>query len=104
MIFFDAGTYYVIDTLVIPAGSQIVGEAWSVIMGGGSKFQDEKDPKAVVQVGEDYPGFRALCCLLGASGFFGPHGILEISDIVFTTRGYGKPFLLYPRLCSLKPL
>lgn len=88
LIFFDAGTYYVTDTLVIPAGSQVVGEAWSVIMGGGSEFQNENNPKAVVQVGESCSGFPALCCLPGASGLLGPHGILEISDIVFTTRGY----------------
>ncbi|KIN97404.1 glycoside hydrolase family 55 protein [Pisolithus tinctorius Marx 270] len=70
LIFFDAGTYYITDTLIIPAGSQVAGEAWSVIMGGGSKFQDESKPRAVVQVGEACP-----------SNFLG------ITDIVFTTRG-----------------
>ncbi|KIK21024.1 glycoside hydrolase family 55 protein [Pisolithus microcarpus 441] len=71
LIFVDAGTYYITDTLIIPAGSQVAGEAWSVIMGGGSKFEDESGPD----------------CLFGANGVFTPSGILEITDIVFTTRG-----------------
>lgn len=94
LIFFDAGTYYITDTLIIPAGSQVAGEAWSVIMGGGSKFQDESKPKAVVQVGEACPsnflgvnGVGGPDCLFGANSIFTPSGILEITDIVFTTRG-----------------
>ncbi|KAI6153063.1 glycoside hydrolase family 55 protein [Pisolithus tinctorius] len=94
LIFFDAGTYYITDTLIIPAGSQVAGEAWSVIMGGGSKFQDESKPRAVVQVGEACPsnflgvnGVGGPDCLFGANSIFTPSGILEITDIVFTTRG-----------------
>lgn len=33
IIYFDAGTYIVTDTLKIPAGTRVVGEAWSVIAG-----------------------------------------------------------------------
>ena len=36
IIFFPAGTYLVYDTLYAPAGTRIVGEAWSVLSG---KFQ-----------------------------------------------------------------
>lgn len=70
IIFFDAGTYLVTDTIQIPAGTQIVGEAWSVIMGSGSKFSDPTNPTVVVQA--------------GASG---STGVLEISDIIFKTQG-----------------
>ncbi|EIW85435.1 glycoside hydrolase family 55 protein [Coniophora puteana RWD-64-598 SS2] len=70
IIFFDAGVYKVTDTIYIPAGSRVVGEAWSVIMGSGSEFDDETNPRVVVQV--------------GAEGSF---GYAEISDIVFTTQG-----------------
>ncbi|KAH7884063.1 glycoside hydrolase family 55 protein [Phlebopus sp. FC_14] len=70
LIFFDAGTYYITDTLVIPAGSQVTGEAWSVILGGGPKFEDEKNPRVMVQVGEPQST-----------------GILEITDIIFSTVG-----------------
>ncbi|KIJ21365.1 glycoside hydrolase family 55 protein [Paxillus involutus ATCC 200175] len=68
LIFFDAGTYYITDTLTIPAGSQVAGEAWSVMLGGGPNFQDEENPKVMVRAGEPY-------CT----------GILEITDIVFST-------------------
>ncbi|KIJ60520.1 glycoside hydrolase family 55 protein [Hydnomerulius pinastri MD-312] len=70
LIFFDAGTYYITDTLVIPAGSQVAGEAWSVILGGGPKFQDEANPRVMVRAGERYST-----------------GILEINDIIFSTVG-----------------
>ncbi|KZT64335.1 glycoside hydrolase family 55 protein [Daedalea quercina L-15889] len=70
IIFLDHGTYYITDTLALPTGTQLVGEAWSVIMGGGPAFADVRNPKVMVRAGE--PGSR---------------GILEISDVVFATRG-----------------
>ncbi|KAJ6581152.1 exo-beta-1,3-glucanase [Mycena capillaripes] len=70
IIFFDAGTYVVTSTLQIPAGTQIVGEAWSVIAGKGAAFQDINNPQVVVQVGAP-----------------GSSGILEITDIIFSTIG-----------------
>ncbi|KAG1849256.1 glycoside hydrolase family 55 protein [Suillus subluteus] len=70
IIFFDAGTYYVTDTITIPTGAQIIGEAWSVIMAGGSAFSDQKNPRAVIQ-----------------AGAANSQGVLEISDMVFTTTG-----------------
>lgn len=73
IIFFDAGVYYVTDTITIPAGTQVVGEAWSVILGGGSNFQSQADPRVVVQAGSA-----------------GSQGILEISDIIFSTAGPSK--------------
>ncbi|KAF9235735.1 glycoside hydrolase family 55 protein [Melanogaster broomeanus] len=53
IIFFDAGIYYVTDTIGIPAGTQIVGEAWVVVQAGAPNSE----------------------------------GVLEISDIVFSTAG-----------------
>ncbi|KAI0372846.1 exo-beta-1,3-glucanase [Pilatotrama ljubarskyi] len=70
IIFVDHGTYLVSNTLTIPAGTQIVGEVWSVILGSGAAFQDQANPKAVVRVGNA-----------------GDEGIVEISDIIFATRG-----------------
>ncbi|KAJ7290151.1 exo-beta-1,3-glucanase [Mycena rebaudengoi] len=70
IIFFDAGTYVVTSTLQIPAGTQIVGEAWTVIAGKGAAFQDMNSPVPVVQVGAP-----------------GSTGLLEISDIIFSTIG-----------------
>jgi len=70
IIFFDHGTYLITNTLTIPAGTQMVGEAWSVIIGGGPAFADQNSPTVMVRVGEP-----------------GSHGIMEITDIVFATRG-----------------
>ncbi|KAK6697604.1 hypothetical protein SNK04_013857 [Fusarium graminearum] len=43
--------YIAKDTLRVPMGSRIIGQAWSQIMGTGSNFEDEKKPRAMVQVG-----------------------------------------------------
>lgn len=60
------------STLTIPAGTQIVGEAWSVIAGKGSAFQNQASPQVVVQVGAP-----------------GSQGVVEITDILFSTIGPG---------------
>ncbi|KAF7359345.1 Exo-beta-1,3-glucanase [Mycena sanguinolenta] len=78
IIFVDAGTYVVTSTLRIPAGAQVVGEAWSVIAGKGPVFQDQSNPQVVVQVGAP-----------------GSIGIMEITDIIFNTMG--------PVLCKQLP-
>ena len=73
LLYLDAGTYLVSDTITIPAGTRILGEAWSTILGYGSVFQDQDNPKVVVKVGE-----------------VGSSGVTEVSDIVFGTRGPSK--------------
>ncbi|KZP16290.1 glycoside hydrolase family 55 protein [Athelia psychrophila] len=70
ILFFDAGVYLVTDTIAIPAGTQVVGEAWSVIMASGSSFNSQSSPKVVIQAG-------------AASST----GLLEISDMIFKTQG-----------------
>ncbi|KAJ7273179.1 pectin lyase fold/virulence factor [Mycena rebaudengoi] len=70
ILFFDAGTYIVTSTITIPAGSRIVGEAWSGISGSGPAFQDQDNPQVVVRVGEA-----------------GSQGVIEITDIIFSTVG-----------------
>ncbi|KAF8184872.1 exo-beta-1,3-glucanase [Mycena galopus ATCC 62051] len=70
IIFVDAGTYVVTSTLKIPAGTQMVGEAWSVIAGKGATFENINSPVPVVQIGTS-----------------GSTGILEITDIIFSTIG-----------------
>jgi glucan 1,3-beta-glucosidase len=71
IIFFDAGTYIVTSTLQIPAGTQMVGEAWTVIAGKGSNFQNVNSPIPVIQVGTA-----------------GSTGVTEITDFIFKTIGY----------------
>jgi glucan 1,3-beta-glucosidase len=58
------------DTLRIPAGVHIFGEAWAVIAGTGSEFDDIDNPTPVVQVG----AHRS-------------EGAAEIGGIIFSTRG-----------------
>lgn len=60
----------------------MVGEAWSVIAGSGSAFTNINSPQVVVQVGAP-----------------GSQGILEITDMLFTT--VGPSTLLYLLLCLL---
>lgn len=49
--YFPFGDYRVESTLLVPVGSQLVGEAWATISGGGNFFKDASNPKPVVQVG-----------------------------------------------------
>lgn len=68
--FFDYGIYLVTDTIYIPPGSQVVGEAYPSIMGSGSKFSNIELPYPVVQVGKT-----------------GDSGSIEASDIIVSTQG-----------------
>ena len=70
VLFIDAGTYKVTSTVLVPAGSKIVGEAYSVIMGSGSTFSNIKAPIPVVKVGSP-----------------GGSGTVEWSDMIVSTQG-----------------
>ncbi|KAF6807464.1 glucan 1,3-beta-glucosidase, partial [Colletotrichum musicola] len=69
VIFFPAGVYMVKGNVKNPVESKIVGSMWSQIMGTGSYFQDEANPKVMVQVGNK-----------------GDSGVIEISDMMFTVK------------------
>ena len=73
IIFFDAGIYVVSSTITIPVGTQMVGEAWTVLAAKGAAFQNQNSPSVVFKVGAT-----------------GSQGILEITDILFTTIGPGQ--------------
>jgi hypothetical protein len=74
IIFLDAGFYILTSTLFIPAGTRLVGEAWSVLAGRGEVFADQRNPQVVVRVGErDAEHEQGLS--------------VEITDVVFTTVG-----------------
>ncbi len=70
VVFFPFGIYLVCDTIRVPVGSRIIGQAWSQIMGTGAKFEDELHPRPVVQVARP-----------------GDAGIIEIQDMLFTVKG-----------------
>lgn len=65
--YFPFGDYRVESTLLVPVGSQLVGEAWATISGGGDFFKDSSNPKPVVQVGNE-----------------GDVGVAQIQDFRFT--------------------
>ncbi|KAG2004817.1 hypothetical protein CC2G_003334 [Coprinopsis cinerea AmutBmut pab1-1] len=70
ILFFDAGHYIITDTVLIPPGTRMVGEAWTVLAVRGPNFQDQHNPRV---------GFRV--------GNRGDVGVAEITDIVFSTVG-----------------
>jgi glucan 1,3-beta-glucosidase len=51
LVFFPYGTYVITDTIKVPTGSRLVGEAWSQLMASGSKFGDIKKPRPMIQIG-----------------------------------------------------
>ncbi|KAL4735958.1 pectin lyase fold/virulence factor [Aspergillus similis] len=70
VVYFPYGVYAIKDTLKVPVGSRIVGQAWPQIMDMGPKFQDVGNPHVAVKV--DDPG---------------DIGVIENQDMLFTTAG-----------------
>jgi hypothetical protein len=70
------------DTITVPANTRLVGEAWSCILGSGSKFNNPSSPAVVVKVGDS-----------------GSCGVLEITDMIFKTRGPGADHCHHLSLC-----
>lgn len=73
VLFFEHGVYRVTNTLYFPPGLRAVGETFSAIMGSGSVFADQNNPKPVVQIGKS-----------------GDSGSIEWSDMLVQTQG-GTP-------------
>ena len=67
--YFPYGVYVVKDTLAVPPGSRLTGEAFAVITGAGDKFKDASNPVPVVQVG---------------NSALGTAGVAHISDMRFS--------------------
>lgn len=71
VVFFDAGTYLVTKTLLIPPGAKLIGEGLaSIIQSSGAFFNDVKNPQPVVRVGTA-----------------GSTGQVEWSDMIISTKG-----------------
>ncbi|KAH9887450.1 putative Exo-beta-1,3-glucanae [Xylariomycetidae sp. FL2044] len=70
VLVFDAGYYLVTETIYIPPGSRIVGEAFPVILSSGEYFANMYSPQPVVQVGRP-----------------GETGRIEWSDMIVSTQG-----------------
>jgi glucan 1,3-beta-glucosidase len=70
IIFIPHGQYLISNTLIIPVGCRVVGEAYPVLMASGANFQDATKPIPAIQVGSK-----------------GDKGMVEISDVWFSTKG-----------------
>lgn len=70
LIYFPAGSYIVTKTILIPPNTRITGEVWSQIVARGSYFADASSPEVMIRVGGP-----------------GDVGVVEISDILFTSIG-----------------
>ncbi|KAJ6462236.1 glycoside hydrolase family 55 protein [Mycena sanguinolenta] len=70
ILLFETATYRVTDTIFVPAGTQMVGVLYTVIMGSGANFANENNPRPVIQVANS-----------------GDVGQVEMSDFVITTTG-----------------
>lgn len=68
VIYFPAGTYIVTDTITIPAGSRIYGDAFGTAISAiGSNFYNPDAPGTMIQVGNA-----------------GDVGVAQIVDLIFT--------------------
>lgn len=68
--YFPAGIYLAAGTVKVPPGSKLQGSSWSQIMCTGSYFNDMKNPKVFIQVGDK-----------------GQKGKVEIVEMMFTAKG-----------------
>jgi hypothetical protein len=68
IIYVDSGSYILTDTVTIPSGVKLVGEAWSQIVASGSNFADPTNPRPMLKVGNA-----------------GDVGNVEMQDLLFTT-------------------
>jgi glucan 1,3-beta-glucosidase len=67
VVYFPHGIYLLSDTLIVPPGSRLVGEAWTELSARGAKFADAKSPTPMVQVGAP-----------------GAVGVAQMTDFLFT--------------------
>lgn len=70
IVYFDHGAYLISSTVQVPKNIKIVGEIWPLIMASGATFSDQSKPAPVFQVGQP-----------------GDVGAVEMSDLVFETKG-----------------
>ena len=69
IVFVPFGIYRVTDTIKIPVGSRVIGQAWPQIMGEGKRFSNQLARRPVVQVGEPDES-----------------GVVEIQDMMITVK------------------
>ncbi|KAF4343990.1 exo-beta-1 3-glucanase [Fusarium beomiforme] len=71
LFWLDHGMYKVTDTITVPPGARIAGEAYPTIISAGSNFANQNSPRVVLKVGVSS----------------GQSGHVELSDFILSTRG-----------------
>ena len=88
VIYFPAGTYSVSNTITIPPGSRVVGDAYASYFSAiGDNFSDASAPLALVQLGKP-----------------GDVGVGQISDMIFTVADVLPGCKLVGSLSSNSPV
>lgn len=70
VVYLPFGVYLIKDTIEIPVGSRIIGQAWPQIMATGPKFENALKPRVAVRVGRP-----------------GQAGVIEVQSVMFTVKG-----------------
>ncbi|KAL3486958.1 pectate lyase superfamily protein-domain-containing protein [Aspergillus germanicus] len=70
IIFVDAGTYILTDTVTVPKDAKLVGETWSQFAASGDKFSDASNPVVMLNIGNE-----------------GDVGTVELQDLILTSKG-----------------
>ncbi|KAJ2989746.1 hypothetical protein NUW58_g3314 [Xylaria curta] len=70
IIYVDAGTYILKDTVTIPKDAKIVGQTWSQFAANGARFSDATKPVVMLKIGND-----------------GDVGTVEMQDLILTSKG-----------------
>ncbi|KAL6401099.1 putative glucan 1,3-beta-glucosidase [Ilyonectria robusta] len=70
VVYLPFGVYLIKDTVEIPVGSRIIGQAWPQIMATGPKFENALKPRVAVRVGRP-----------------GQAGVIEVQSVMFTVKG-----------------
>ncbi|KAK3368298.1 pectate lyase superfamily protein-domain-containing protein, partial [Podospora didyma] len=77
VIFIPHGVYLISETLEVSVGVRVVGECWSQLMAKGSAFSNLKEPKVFLRAGIPKTGSI---------------GLVEMSDLIITTKGVASQF------------
>ncbi|OAA43363.1 glucan 1,3-beta-glucosidase [Beauveria brongniartii RCEF 3172] len=70
IVYVDAGTYTISDTITVPKDVRVVGEVWSQIAAFGRNFGDAKSPRPLFKVGQP-----------------DEMGSVQMQDLLFTNKG-----------------
>lgn len=70
IVYLPFGVYVIKDTIEIPVGSRIIGQAWPQLMATGPKFANAMQPHVAIRVGQP-----------------GQAGVVELQSMMFTVKG-----------------